>query len=365
MDLQNFKDLVDNRVKKVFMVSKQEVEEEYLKYSANVKYDQNSYTLFSVVGLGMGQMILDGQTPAADRPLQGYQKTVTQAIFTHRYRLGQKASYFLGLGNTIGGKGQVIAKLDAELQKASTNLRNSINHVKNALAQSMLAQGFSTSFTFTPLANSVVDQISTSVDTTSLDGVAAWSAGHVTADGLTTYSNLVTVGATVNAPFSFASLLAARTAYSKIKGDRGLPVMGRGLNTIIVLKDSANAFLATTIKNTLNAGMYPSTNGTSSTAGISGSFVDRAPTNSFEIVELLNYNNVPTALTSEMYFLADSEYIGKEGFGLNHIETLPTTITPVFQDLAGNFDIVLSAINYATFAFGDTRFVKASNGTGI
>jgi hypothetical protein len=363
--LQIYQPLLDNRVKSIFTNTEGSMEQEFLKYSAYIKHDQLQYTMFSVVGLTMGQVILDGQTPASDRPIQGYQKTVTQQIFTHRLRIGQMTSFFLGIADPIGGRKQVLAKIDSFLAPKLSELKGSINHVKNALAQSMLQNGFATSFTFTPISDTLVDQRSITIDTSALDGVAAFSAAHTNAANSTTYSNIVTVNSTVNAPFSLAALLAARSAYAKITDDRGLPTMGNGIDTLIVRKKSANAFLATTIKRTLESGMYPSTSTANvSTAGVTGSFVDRANTETFNIIELIPYTNVSTALNEQTYFLADSAYLKKDNYGLNYIETKETVVTPQYTDYLGNLDIVVTATSYATFTFGDTRRIFGSNGTG-
>ena len=343
--MQDFINVLDNKVKKVFPVVASSIEEEYTKYSTKIVEKQRDYSLQGVTGLSMGEIITDGQMPATDTIIQGFAKTITQGIFHKRVTFSYASYYYLFEAGDL-------AKIESGVKSQILDLRNSITHLKNYLAQSMLQNGFSTSFQFSPIGG-----FSNSVTylTTGIDGVAAFSASHPQEDGGTAWSNIINSG-TPNPIFSLTSLVAARRQLADRKDARGLPMTGIKGDTLIVLDRSTAHTIALSISNTLKQGKYPSTS-----AGVSGSFVDANPTESFDIMPLMRYGG--TALNDSTYFIIDKSMI-KEGFGLHYVQSMPVTSSPTYQDLSGNMDYILNVTEFAAFGFGDMRGWMASNGTG-
>lgn len=333
----SYSSILDSRVKKIYPVVKPTVVEEYSKYSNNVSWNQLQYVMTGVTGLAMGQVIADGQVPASDAPIQGYTKTFTQAIFTNRVRLSKQSYYYLFTSKNG-------AKIDANIKSQVLNLKNSITNLKNYYAQSILANGASTSFSFTPIGGF---QGSVTVDTTTADTVALWSASHTREDGGTNWSN-TTTGA-----FSFAGLLAMRALHAAKKDGRGLPLMST-LDTFMFQNSSTAFFLASSIKKTLESGKYPG-----ATPGTTGSFVDGNPTAAFEIIPLIPYGG--TGTSSIQWFGFDSTMVN-ENFGFQYIESMPLDISDLKEDFVGNLDLIMTATLYCQFGANDLRGWHYSTG---
>lgn len=336
--------ILDNRSKVLSPRVSPTVPEEFMQFVNKVDYNQLTYTATGVTGLGMGQVITDGQVPSSDAPIQGYTKSFNQVIFTERARLSQQATYFMF--NSKDG-----AKVDASLKDKILSLKNSITQAKNFYMQSLLAQGASTSFTFAAI-NTVAVTAGTVVDTTTADGVAYWSASHLREDGGTNWSNLVS-GSPV---FSFANLLAARTQHTAKKDGRGLPLIGSTLDTFVFQVNSSAYYLATSINGTIASGKYPS-----ASPGTSGSFVDASPTASFKVIGTAAYGSTAplTGTSSTNWFAFDSKMINKDT-GFQYVQTLPITISDWKIDYVGNMDYVTTATEYCQFGAADLRYWMAS-----
>lgn len=326
----SYSTILDARVKKIYPVVAPTVVEEYSKYSNSVTWGQLQYVMTGVTGLAMGQVIADGQVPASDAPIQGNTKTFTQAIFTNRVRLSKQSYYYLFTSKNG-------AKIDANIKSQVLNLKNSIVHLKNYYAQSILANGASTSFSFTPIGGF---QGSVTVDTTTADGVALWSSSHTREDGGANWSN------TTTGVFSFAGLLAMRALHAAKKDGRGLPLMSK-LDTFMFQDSSTAFFLASSIKKTLESGKYPG-----ATPGTTGSFVDGNPTASFEIIPLAVYGG--TGSSSIQWYGFDSSMVN-ENYGFQYIESMPLEISDLQSDFVGNLDLIMTATLYCQFGAADLR----------
>lgn len=342
--------ILDNRVKDIFPVIGPKVKREWPQYAKQITDKQLLHTLTGVTALAMGEIIGDGQVPTSDAPIQGYTKTYTQQVFTKRLRLSMKAMYFLF------ENGQ-DAKIKGEVEKEVTSLKDAVVQLENYLAQSMIYNGNATSFSFTPLGGLGV---TVSVDTTGIDGVAAFSASHPREDGGTAWSNIISSG-TVNPVFSFTALMAARGQQSLKKDGRGLPLLGENLDRLLCQVNSNTHFLATSIKKTLDAGKYPQAYITGGALALQSptSLVDGAPTVSYEIVPLAVYGG--SAITSVTWALYDSTMVDDE-HGLLYIESMPLQLISA-QDAVGGLDYVKTAVQYCQFGFGDMRYWMWSNGT--
>lgn len=337
-----YSNILDARMKKVYSATQSDVPQEYLLVANKVSWAQYQYVLQGVTGMSMGQVIADGQIPASDAPIQGYNKTYTQAIFTQRVRLTAQSYYYLF-------ESKDFAKIDSSLKTTVLNLKNAVEHLKNYYSQTLLAKGNATSTSFSPIGGFSGN---TTIDTSSVDAVAAWSASHPREDGGTNWSNLSSVTC------SFANILAARTLHSLKKDGRGLPLMS-SLDTIVVRRGSAADFLTTSIKKTIEAGKYPG-----ATPGTTSSFVDAAPTDTFEIIRLSPYGGstdsaVGTGINATNWFMFDSNY-KKDGFGLQYIESKALEIGQLKEDFVGNLDLIATATCYCQFGFADMRYWIAS-----
>jgi len=342
--------LLDNRKKVIIPQVSPSIVEEYKTFSNAVSNKEYQYTLLGITGMGMGQIIADGQVPSSDAPIQGFAKTLTQYIFTERIRLSQQEVYYM----IKAGDG---AKLDSTIASQVTNIKNSIVHLKNYIAQTMIAGGWSTSVSFTPIGGTVA----TTLDTTGADGVAFFYASHPREDGGTAWSNVIVSG-TNNPTFSLTSLIAARAQHAAKKDGRGLPLLGSQLNTFMFLRNSTAYTLAQSISKTLAAGKYPSAlpGGSATVTSSTSSPVDGNPTEGFEVVALENYGG--TGVTSAMWFGIDKNMINDK-FGLQYVKSMDLTVSPFTVDEVGNMDYVSTATEYATFGGADFRYWQASNGT--
>jgi len=344
----NYATILDARLKHLYGVVPGKVTDEFSQYTNKVVEKQLTYLTESVAGLAMGQIIGEGQVPASDAPIQGFLKVFTQGIFTHRMRLTKRAFYYLF-------EAKDGAKIDSKLRKQITSLKDSLTHLKNYYSQALLANGWATSFTFTPI-NGFSGSVN--VDTTGADGVAYWSASHPRIDGGTAWGNIIVSG-TNNPLFSFTALIAARAQQTNKKDGRGMPLTGSTLDTLVCQKDSTTFFLATSLKKTLELGKFPSASGTSLALVSPTNFMDGSPTDTFKIVGLTPYGTL--GLTSIMWFMTDSAQISDD-FGFQFIESMPEELNQV-QDNLGAGDMVWTITTYCQFGANDLLYWMASNGT--
>ena len=332
--------IVNNVLKHIAPKVSPTVRAEYLDFMCKVDNSEKIYTDVGVTGLGMAQIISDGGIGASDAPIQGYSKNYVQMHFTKKVRLTFQTNFFLFESAAAKIKGSVKSKvLDG---------KNSIEHAKNYLAQSMLAQGFDTSFTWTPI-NSV--GVSTPVSTVGADAVEYWSQIHPREDGGPVWSNVIVDGGTSSPLFTYSSLMAARRLHSVKKDSRGNPMISE-LDTLICRRGSTTAQLAKTIKATIDKGLAPQQTNV---------FNNAPATDTFKIVELSPYQNL--GLDGLMWGMFDSS-MKTEDYGFKYIEALPTRAEPAVIDLLGNQDLVLNFNSLAVMGASDLRGWMISKGDG-
>lgn len=338
--IQDYAVIVNNVVKHIAPKTAPTVKSEYLDFMHKELDAQRIYSDTGVTGLGMGQIINDGGVGASDAPIQGYSKNYTQMHFTKKVRLTFQSNYFLFEGSAKKIKGEVKSKI--------LDGKNAIEHAKNYLSQSLLAQGFGTSFTWTPI-NSV--GISTTISTIGADAVPYWDATHPLEDGGAAWSNVI-VDVVPSPQFTYSSLLAARRQHSLKKDGRGLPLMST-LDCLVVREGSTAAQFAKTIKATIDKGLAPQQT----------NLYNNAPaTDTFKIIELSPYQNL--GLNGLMWGMMDSKMMNKD-YGFLYIEALATRAEPAVVDLLGNQDLVMNFNSLATFGASDVRgwMWSAGNGT--
>src|ERR1035437_6148735 len=135
--------IVNNVLKHIAPKVSPTVKEEFLDFMFKVDNNERIYTDIGVTGLGMGEIITDGGVGASDAPIQGFSKNYVQMHFTKKVRLTFQSNFFLFES--------AAAKIKAEVKSKVLDGKNAITHAKNYLGQSLLAQGFNTSFTWVPI----------------------------------------------------------------------------------------------------------------------------------------------------------------------------------------------------------------------
>jgi len=332
--------IVNNVLKHIAPKVAPTVRPEYLDFMFKVQDDQRIYSDTGVTGLGMAEIIPDGSVGVSDAPIQGFSKNYTQMHFTKKVRLTFQSNFFLFESPAAKIKGTVKAKvLDG---------KNAIEHAKNYLAQSLLAQGFGTSFTWVP-----INQVGTPtpISTVGADAVAYWDATHPSEDGGPTWSNVI-VDVVPSPQFTYSSLLAARRQQSLKKDGRQMPLMSN-LDTLVCRSGSTTAQYAKTIKGTIDKGLAPQQ---------TNLFNNAPATDTFKVVELGAYQNL--GLDGLMWGMFDSTMMNAD-YGFLYIEALPTRAEPAVVDLLGNQDLVLNFNSLAVLGASDLRGWMWSAGDGV
>lgn len=338
--INDYATIVNNVLKTIAPKVAPTVREEYLDFMYKVDDNQRIYSDTGVTGLGMGEIIPDGGVGASDAPIQGFSKNYVQMHFTKKVRLTFQSNFFLFES--------AAAKIKASVKSKVIDGKNAITHAKNYLAQSLLAQGFGTSFTWVPI-NAV--GVSTPISTLGADAVAYWSATHPMEDGGAAWSNVIVDGSTASPQFTYSSLLAARRQQSLKKDGRSLPLMSQ-LDTLVCRTSSTTAQFAKTIKGTIDKGLAPQQ---------TNLFNNAPATDTFKVVELSPYQNL--GLTGLAWGMFDSKMM-TEDFGFLYIEALPTRAEPAVIDLLGNQDLVLNFNCLSVMGASDLRGWMWSAGDG-
>ena len=338
--INDYATIVNNVLKHVAPKVSPSVKAEYLDFMYKVDNNERIYTDIGVTGLGMAEIIPDGGIGASDAPIQGFTKNYVQMHFTKKVRLTFQTNFFLFES--------AAAKIKSSVKSKVIEGKNAIEHAKNYLAQSLLAQGHLASFTWTPINNVGTP---TPISTLGADAVEFWSAIHPREDGGPTWTNVVTDGLTASPQFSYSSLLAARRIHSLKKDGRGNPLISQ-LDTLLCRAGSQTAQFAKTIKATIDKGLAPQQ---------TNLFNNAPATDTFKIVEVSPYENL--GLTGLMWGMFDSTMMN-EDFGFKYIEALPTRAEPAIVDLLGNQDLVLNFNSLAVMGASDLRGWMWSVGDG-
>lgn len=332
--------IVNNVLKYVAPKTSPTVKAEYMDWMYKVDNNERIYTDIGVTGLGMAEIIPDGGIGASDAPIQGFTKNYVQMHFTKKVRLTFQSNFFLFES--------AAAKIKASVKSKVIDGKNAIEHAKNYLTQSLLAQGFNTSFTWVPI-NAV--GTATPISTLGADAVAYWSLTHPREDGGPVWSNVI-VDTVPSPQFTYSSLLAARREQALKKDGRGNPLISQ-LDTLVCRAGSQTAQFAKTIKGTIDKGLAPQQ---------TNLFNNAPATDTFKVIELSPYENL--AMTGLMWGMMDSKMVSQD-YGFLYIEALPTRAEPAVVDLLGNQDLVLNFNSLCTFGASDLRGWMWSAGDGI
>lgn len=313
---------------------------EYLKYMNKVENNERIYTDIGITGLGMGEIIPDGAIASSDAPIQGFTKNYTQVLFSKKVRISYLSNYFLF--------DSPAAKIKEVVKKKIVDGKNAIEQAKSYLGQSLLAQGWGTSFVWLPLNGVGTPTI---ISTLGADGVAYWSLVHPREDGGPTWSNIIIDGLVPSPQFTYSSLLAARRLQALKKDGRGNPLVTQ-LDTLVCRSGSNTAQFAKTIKGTIDKGIAPQQ---------TNLFNNAPATDTFKVVELQVWGQL--GITGLMWFMFDSSMM-TEDYGFQYIEAMATKAEPVFYDAPGNQDFISNFNSIAIMGMSDGRGWMASAGDG-
>jgi hypothetical protein len=333
--------IVNNVLKHVAPKVSPTVRAEYLDWMHKVDNNERIYTDIGVTGLGMAEIIPDGGIGTSDAPIQGFTKNYVQMHFTKKVRLTFQTNFFLFES--------AAAKIKATVKSKVLEGKNAIEHAKNYLSQSLLAQGFTTSFTWVPINNVGTP---TPISTLGADAVEYWSQVHPREDGGPVWSNVIVDGATASPQFTYSALLAARRQQAVKKDGRGNPLISQ-LDTLVCRAGSATAQFANTIKGTIDKGLAPQQ---------TNLFNNAPATDTFKVCELSPYENL--AMTGLAWGMMDSKMVNQD-FGFLYIEALATRAEPAVVDLLGNQDLVLNFNSLAVLGASDLRGWMWSAGDGV
>jgi len=338
--INDYVTIVNNVVKYVSPKVSPTVKSEYLDFMNKISHDERIYTDIGVTGLGMAEIIPDGGVGTSDAPIQGFTKNYVQMMFTKKVRLTFQTNFFLF--ESAG------AKIKANVKAKVLEGKNAIEHAKNYLGQSLLAQGFNTAFTWVPI-NSVGTP--TPISTMGADAVEYWTILHPREDGGPVWSNVVLDGIVYSPVFSYSALLAARRNHALKKMGRGEPMISQ-LDTLLCRAGSQTAQFAKTIKSTIDKGLAPQQ---------TALFNNAPATDTFKVVEVSPYENL--GITGLAWGMFDSTMMNQD-FGFQYIETLATRAEPAIVDLLGNQDLVMNFNSLATMGASDLRGWMWSAGDG-
>lgn len=286
-------------------------EGEYKKLTTKRTTGERLTTDQGVTGLGMAEFVTDGGIGTFDAPIEGFTKVYVQQQAQKNAKLSFQTYHFLiKKGDSVG-----LAK---EVAKKIMNIAKSIEDMKDYLFQSLLQQGFNTSFNFIPMGSTV----STLVNTVTADGVEYWSQSHLIEDGSGVFSTVIVDGATNSPVFGMSPVEAAHQIHALKTDGRGI-ALDSELDTVVVRRGSAAHQEAKRIKAMLDKGHYPAT-----TPGTNGSFNEAARVPSFEIVALRPFSRGATALTATSWGMLDKA-MNSEEFGFQYIESMPTMIEEI------------------------------------
>lgn len=281
--------LVDLSFQKIFEKSSAP-EEKFAQYF-NKRTTSDFYEKDSgLSGLSEADFVDENGVVVADSPIQTYAKTYEQNQVDHLVSYTKKMWVF------------GIKKRN--LDNIARELRRSVLRKKEKLCAERLDNGFeSTSYTHLGSARS------RTISTAGGDALGAFDDDHTREDGGTNMNNIITDGTTYNLPLDYPGLKAMHRTAGLWVDPRGNP-MPASINTIVVKKNSANAFKAKEIKGAIEKGKIPESFDN-----------DGAGVPSFSIIELDYLTN------SAYWFGFDSSLMGDE-YGFQFVESQPITLLP-------------------------------------
>lgn len=293
-------DAVDVSIQKYWLKNAQEKEEYFRKFYNVTTGVTDLYLKESgISGLGESAELAENATIVAEVPVQTFDKTYTQVMFSKMLGFTWKMWKF-------GIKKRDVTRIVSALKDAAYTNR------ENRLAR-YLDAGWLTSHTYAD------DSGSHTVTGTGGDSAALYTASHTREDGGTAWSNLVSDGTTANMNLDYPGLKALYRIAALVKNPKGQPFPVNP-NRIMVKKGTTAAFRAKEILGALKNNKIP------------GEFSnDGAAIESFELVEnpfLLGTGDATSTTNlsaATNWHAVDSTMIGDE-YGLQYFESQPAVL---------------------------------------
>ena len=283
-------DLVDLSIQDVYEKSSEPVVN-YNKYF-NVRKTEDYYEKdSSLSGLGEADFVDENGVIISDTPVQGYKKIYTQnmvgAIVPFTFKMWKFGIKKRDLDNVARELKASCARKKERLCAERIDNFGNATYVHNG-------QGASRTFTIT-----------------GGDGLQAGTSSHTREDGGSNMNNGVYDGTTYNLPLDYAGLKAANRTAGLMVDARGNPKVPT-LDTIIVKKNSANAFKARELKKAIEKDRIPESFDN-----------DGAGVPSFEIIELEYMQN------ANYWVMFDSKIGMTDEYGFQFVESQPPMLDPV------------------------------------
>lgn len=276
MTLSDAADLIDRSIQNIYKKHTNMDEENYKKYytvsSTEDYYEKDS----SLSGFSEASRITENAVIVAESPVQGFDKTYTQVFFG-------KMAVFTMYDWKFGIKRRKLEAVVKDLSSSVVRMRE--RHTTLYLVNSI---GANTSMTITDDAGNYSKSV------VGGDGVALVNSAHTREDGGSSWSNVISDGTTSNMDFDYDGVKAAHRTASLVTDPKG-NLMNIDLDTIIVRKNSSNAFRAKEILGAIRKG------------DIAGSADnDGAGVPAYKIIEL---PYIPSA-NADYWWMMDSKLMG-------------------------------------------------------
>jgi len=325
LQIADVSDLVDLSITSMFMKFRPDVKEYHKEY-----YNIEAVSDLTLKDSSMSAVDSYGHTVEnaiikAASPVQGFDKSYTQAWFTGKLRVSKKMWVFGIQKRKLTGVVESMKKM--ALQTKEQILTNPLNN---------LATG---SYTDTSGSSNFTH------DNTGGDGVVMIATTHTNEAGGTDWNNQITDGATVNMDFDYDALKAARKTGEAIRGPIG-EVMDQEFNTLICKKESSVHHRAEEILGAIKRNEIPDS------ADNDGSAIM-----AFKVLA------IPYLTSDTAWFMLSANNVNAN-YGLQMKQGLPLNLNQMQID-KDNLEMSWVIDEFYQFGFNDARNIIGSDGTNV
>ena len=213
---KNFIEQLNGKLSKIYdEQAKRRVSDDIGMQVFDVFEDKEYASSYQMVGtIGWPKKVAEGENFPETVAEQGYKKIVTQNHYADSFKITKDHRMF------ISTKWKEIQKLPKNLVRAA------FDAIDQSYAD-VLNNWWATSYT---------DVYGETVDATTADGVALFSASHKLSANSGTYSNIITMASTLNPVLSRDALVAAKVQASRAKDSSG-KLSPINVDTILVSPD--------------------------------------------------------------------------------------------------------------------------------
>ena len=329
MTISQAADLIDLSIQRIALKHTDLETDNFRKFynveKTNDYYDKDS----SLSGFGEAGRLAEGAVIASESPVQGFDKTYTQAFQGKMVQFTMQEWKF----------GIDMRKLQAVVQ----DLRGSLARKRERLLTEYLEQSMAatTSYTVSDTNGNYTKSV------VGGDGVALINSAHTREDGGSSWSNVISDGTTSNMDFAADGLRAAHRTASLIRDPKG-NLMDVNLDTIIVRKGSPIAFDAMEINGALKKNVKPTS-----------ADRDGAPFGAFNVIELPYLST-----SSEAYWWMFDSSRQSFNMGPQYRESQDITLDKPEVDYKTKTIMVSSTMAF-DYGHNDARNWVGSNGTNV